>query len=584
MHRDDVDFLRIVWRTDTEKPMEHYRLLTVTYGTSCAPFLAIESLRQAARDSRAQYPVAAERVQKNFYVDDFLSGASTLEEALTLKKDIVRITSGAGFHLRKWSANDARLLEEEANVSLSPVPVNLHSEADSVKALGIHWFPSTDCFGFRLNFDINKPNTKRQLLSDSARLFDPLGWISPVIVRIKILYQTLWLQDLQWDDPLPAVVDKEWSKIKATLASIEDIRIPRWIVNHNGAVQLHGFADASEAGYSAVVYARSKDDAGNVSVSLVASKTKVAPIQQVSLPRLELNGAVLLVELMKQILESLDHLDVTCYAWTDSTVVLGWLTSHPKKWKTFVANRTSAILDFLPRSSWRHVSSSENPADCASRGLLPPELVDHTLWWTGPSFLYDHENTWKGSAEAVNMEEVMAEQRKAVSATAVAAKPGSDWEIEEYLLKRNTSLKASQRVLAWICRFKVNLLVKLRGGEKVSGQLKPSEIQDANLKLARFAQHEVFGRDMELLRKGQLLSSSSQLKSLFPFIDGDGTLRVGGRLQNSEQSYHMKHPVILPKSHRFTQLLISMLHQQNLHAGPTLLIATLNQHYWVIGC
>lgn len=456
IHRDDVDYQRIVWRTDPDKPIEHYRLLTVTYGTSCAPFLAIESLRQAARDSCAQYPIASGRVQKNFYVDDFLSGAATLEEALTLKKDIVRITSEAGFHLRKWSANDPRLLEENASAADTSVPVHLHPDADSVKALGIHWYPATDSFGYQLNFNFDKPNTKRQLLSDSARLFDPLGWISPIIVRIKILYQTLWLQDLQWDDPLPAAVNQEWNKIKQSLAAIEDIRIPRWIANHHGALQLHGFADASEAAYAAVVYARTVDDEGNVCISLVASKTKVVPIQQVSLPRLELNAAVLLVELMKQILEAMDNLDVTCYAWTDSTVVLGWLTSHPKKWKTFVANRTSAILDFLPRSSWNHISSGENPADCASRGLLPTELVDHQLWWTGPSLLHDHEDIWKVRAEAVQYEEDTTEQRKVAAAASVAVKPLSDYEIEECLLKRNTSLKFSQREVAWINRFKVN--------------------------------------------------------------------------------------------------------------------------------
>lgn len=584
IHRDDVDYQRIVWRADPDKPIEHYRLLTVTYGTSCAPFLAIESLRQAARDSRTQYPNAADRVLKNFYVDDFLSGAATLEDALELKEDIDQVTSGAGFHLRKWSANDPRLLEENASDAEASVPVHLHPEADSVKALGIHWYPVTDSFGYRVNFDIDKPNTKRQLLSDSARLFDPLGWISPIIVRIKILYQTLWLQDLQWDDPLPAAINQEWNKIKTSLASIEDIRIPRWIVNHLGAVQLHGFADASESAYAAVVYARSKDRDGNVCISLVASKTKVAPIQQVSLPRLELNAAALLVELMKQILESLDHLDVTCYAWTDSTVVLGWLASHPKKWKTFVANRTSAILDFLPRSSWHHISSSENPADCASRGVLPTELVDHKLWWTGPSLLYSTEDTWKESAESIPFEEDVTEQRKVVAAATVATKPESNYEVEEYLLKRNGLLKVSQRVLAWVIRFKANLLSKLRGTEKTSGQLKAVEVYEANLQLARFAQREVFGEDMKHLRKGLPLSAKSQIKSLFPFIDGDGTLRVGGRLQNSELAFNLKHPVILPKSHRYTHLLISMLHQQNLHAGPTLLIATLNQFYWVIGC
>ncbi|XP_062712504.1 uncharacterized protein LOC134289861 [Aedes albopictus] len=369
--KDDIDFQRIVWRNSPDDPIEHYRLLTVTYGTACASYLAIASLRQAARDNQAEHPVAAERVIKNSYVDDFLSGADTQEEAVKLKEDIIKITSSAGFNLRKWASNDPQLVVTNSDRNQEEVPLQLSAEANPVKALGILWLPRMDTFAFKVNLDTSKPNTKRQLLSDAARLFDPLGWIAPVTVRIKILFQALWLHDVQWDDPLPATLNEEWTKIKEDLNRIEDIKLPRWISNHGGKIELHGFADASEAAYAAVVYSRTTDNEGKIHTSLVAAKTKVAPIQQVSLPRLELNAAVLLTAVLQRIMESLDHLDVTCFAWTDSTIVLEWLSSHPRKWKTYVANRTSMILDFLPRSSWNHVPSSENPADCASRGLLP---------------------------------------------------------------------------------------------------------------------------------------------------------------------------------------------------------------------
>lgn len=118
----------------------------------------------------------------------------------------------------------------------------------------------------------------------------------------------------------------------------------------------------------------------------------------------------------------------------------------------------------------------------------------------------------------------------------------------------------------------------------MSGHLTPSEISAANLQLARFSQADHFKQDIDNLRKGMEVSSNSKIRSLFPFLDGDGTLRVGGRLQNSDQPYHMQHPIILPKIHRYTQLLIRSTHLQIYHAGATLLVATLNQQFWILGC
>ncbi|XP_058446157.1 uncharacterized protein LOC131427192 [Malaya genurostris] len=546
----DADFQRIVWRTDPELPVEHYRLLTVTYGTACAAYLAIESLRQAARDSKTVYPVAAERIEKNFYVDDLLSGADSVEDAVQLKSDIIQITSAAGFNLRKWSTNVPQLLKSNEEIQQQPIALKFAPEADSVKALGIHWSPSKDEFCYKLKLNIHQQNTKRQLLSDTARLYDPPGWISPVIVRIKILYQSLWLLDLSWDDPLPAAIDDEWTSIKSSLQLIEEIRIPRWLANHNGKIQLHGFADASEAAYAAVVYARSVGSDGTVYVSLIASKTKVAPIRQISIPKLELNAAVLLTDLLRRILEAFTDLEVSVHAWTDSRIFLEWLSAHPKKWKTFVANRTSTILDLLPRSSWNHVASVDNPADCASRGVLPVDLVNHTLWWSGPNWLQDDSERWKTESISPLPEETMM---------------------------------FIKRVLAWVNRFKTNALGKLRKQTLVSGNLTPSEIQHADTQLSRLAQFEQFGRDLDLIRKG-LEPKNAQLKSAYPFFDGQGTLRVSGRLQNSGLPYNMRHPVILPKTHRYTYLLIQQQHLQNLHGGPTLVIASLNQRYWVLSC
>nr|XP_029729152.1 uncharacterized protein LOC115266749 [Aedes albopictus] len=377
-----------------------------------------------------------------------------------------------------------------------PVHMKLPQEDDSVKALGIRWSPQDDTFSFKLSFDIDSTNTKRQLLSDSSKFFDPFGWIAPVIIRMKILFQHLWLYDLGWDDPLPAFILEEWITLKETLHHIERIRIRRWIPHAGGKLQLHGFADASEAAYAAVVYARTVNQDGRVETNLVVAKTRVAPILQVSLPRLELMAAELLVDLMVKVQESFSHLEVELFAWSDSEIVLHWLTSLPRKWKTFVANRTSKILQHLPRNHWRHVSSKDNPADCASRGVTPLELLIHPLWWRGPGWLAQPEDEWPTQSVRSVMDDELLEQRTSVTClhASATACPSGGHETLTYLLNRYSNLSHIRRVLCWINRLRHNALARKRGVARLEGPLTPKEIDNSCLQLARAAQGDCFQR------------------------------------------------------------------------------------------
>ena len=153
------------------------------------------------------------------------------------------------------------------------------------------------------------------------------------------------------------------------------------------STQLHGFSDASEKAYSGVVYLRMEDSNGMVHTSLVASKTRVAPIKRVTIPRLELNGALILAQLLFHCKEVLDLPLGSVYAWTDSTIVLAWIQGNPRRSKAYVGHQVAQILDLTPADSWNHVVSKDNPADCASRSVFPSELLNHQLWWHGPSWL-----------------------------------------------------------------------------------------------------------------------------------------------------------------------------------------------------
>ncbi|XP_055611269.1 uncharacterized protein LOC129757912 [Uranotaenia lowii] len=579
VHEADRDFQRIVWRESEEEPIKHYRLRTVTYGTKSAPFLAIESMKEAARKYKEVYPEAAEQVELGTYVDDLLSGSQSVDGAKGLKEQLVEVFSSAGFHLRKWSSNCPEILQETSAEQQAPVDVKLAEHMGCTKALGIQWRPVEDSFSFKVNLGATEVSSKRQFLSDSSKLFDPFGWLAPVTISVKILFQQLWLYSTSWDDPLPPVIELTWNAIKDYLHQLEEIRIPRFAANFDGRVELHGFSDASEAACSAVVYTRATDEKGNIVVTLLAAKTKVAPLEQVSLPRLELNAAALLADLMERVVSAFEHLKVECWAWTDSTIVLQWLSALPRKWKTYVGNRTAAILKVLPRHCWNHVSSTENPADCASRGLSLKELVEHELWLQGPKWLRQDKETWKLlPAEIIEDAELLEERKvKTLHSTTIALRQNYETELE--LLERRSDYVLIVRALAYVNRY----CLRLRTKTTFESTLTPEELYQADNQLARAAQHEAFKSEIDQLFKGNELSPKSKLSSLHPFIDGTGTLRVGGRLQNSSYPYDLKHPIILPRDHRFTELLLRTMHLRNLHAGAKLLTSTVNQRYWIVG-
>ncbi|GFW01665.1 uncharacterized protein TNCV_4085801 [Trichonephila clavipes] len=210
---------------------------------------------------------------------------------------------------------------------------------------------------FIFNLKVNFPDniTKRSFLSQSARLFDPLGFLTPCTVSVKIFYQQLRLLKLDWDNTIPEVLATKWKTFQKEFEQACSIHIPRWIHTSSQQITLHGFCDASELSYASVIYAVQPQADGNTKVTLLVAKSMVAPLKSVSIPRLELNGALLLARLYATCKNILKVYDVHFYAWTDSQVVFSWLSSRPRNWKPYIANRTSEILDLVPADSSRYV-------------------------------------------------------------------------------------------------------------------------------------------------------------------------------------------------------------------------------------
>jgi len=222
------------------------------------------------------------------------------------------------------------------------------------------------------HFTINSPTitvlTKRTILSTIAKLFDSSGLISSIIIKAKIFIQKLWCIKLDWDDPLPSSIFYKWTDFVDNLTYLSKLIFPRWIGFTSDSVYIElGFCDASQHAFAAVVYIRSTTIEGVITSSLMCSKTKVAPLKKLTIPRLELSGAVLLTKLIIHTLDVLELKNVPIYLWTDSSITYTWINNHLSRWKNFVfSNRVCFIQTLLLQAIWKFVLGIENPADCAT--------------------------------------------------------------------------------------------------------------------------------------------------------------------------------------------------------------------------
>ena len=565
---------RFVWRSDSKDPLTDYRMNRITFGVSASSFAANMAVKQNAIEYAQEFPLGAEAVQKCFYVDDCLTGANDPKSALILQRQLTDLLSRGGFILRKWNSSDKSVLKEIPEELRDASSIQTISEVNEyTRTLGIEWNVSTDQFRLTISdFTPVLTVTKRSMVSDVAKVFDVMGWFSPAIVKMKILLQRLWEIKLDWDDPIPEHIHQIWSQWRSELSVLTSIHIPRCysLLKHdNLSIQLHGFSDASEEAYAGVVYVRIEYSNKVIHTSLITSKTKVSPIKRISIPRLELCGAQVLARLLSRVKGILDIPMSSVFAWTDSTVVLGWLSGSPRRFKTFVGNRVSFIIDQLPPERWRHVPGPQNPADCASRGLFPMQLKQHVLWWEGPHWLRMDSTTWP---EQLNQSpRIITEEERIVShlTTADVVQP----IIPFHRFSKFTTLK---RVIAWVLRFIKNARPSF--ATETNPHLTVMELATAESYLISVAQRECFPEEFDLLNGRLPLPKSSLLLSLRPLIDQPHSiLRVGGRLGHSKLSYSKMHPIILHGSHPLTKLVIEAEHSRLMHAGPTLLISSLSR-------
>ncbi|XP_062713769.1 uncharacterized protein LOC134290616 [Aedes albopictus] len=471
----DTHFLRVFW---CEQPSDRLRVLeltTVTYGTASAPFQATRCLQQLAEDESTDYPIGARIVKEDFYVDDALSGADSLSAAVEAVKQLKGIMQKGGFSLHKWCSNSNELLEHIPTAEQEqPAALEDYGPNGVIKVLGLLWDPKADIFQIArpIQRSLKQPVTKRIIYSEVARLFDPLGLVSPVIVVAKLLVQRLWQCKIGWDDPVNDQTQKFWEDFANSLSALETIAIPRRITFDEAVdYELHGFADASSVAYGACVYVRSLFSNGSAKLKLVTSKSKVAPLHELSTPRKELCAALLLTRLVEKVVHVLQMEFRHVVLWSDSQIVLAWMKRPAHRLKVFVRNRIAEINSKTAEYQWCYIRTTENPADIVSRGLLPNDLCKSSLWWYSPSFLSSVEY------EAEDIEDIpenMLPEITTVETVATAV------EEEFPLFSRFSDFRKIERVMALVLRFICNARLNEKSEYQTARHVTITELRHTN--------------------------------------------------------------------------------------------------------
>ncbi|XP_037825845.1 uncharacterized protein LOC119613850, partial [Lucilia sericata] len=556
----------------------------MTFGASCSPSLANFIKNKNAERFAAEFPEAVNAILNNTFVDDWLQSVDSEDEMISMAKIVRTINSDGGFEMHNWLSNSKRVVNALECPTLEVKKCFEDPEGKFEKVLGMWWIPSTDELTFFVKFgpevfDEDIMPTKRSVLRVIMTIFDPLGLLGHFVIYAKIVLQEIWRSGVNWDEPLFEHEREKWWTWVKMIPSIPNIRIPRChrFLNSSQNVQLHTFVDASIDAYAAVVFLRIEYE-GSVKCSLVASKTRVAPLKPISIPKLELMAAVIGLRLANFVVNEMSIKVHSKFFWSDSKDVLYWIRSDARKFQQFVSLRIGEILEGSHVKQWRWVPSALNVADDGTKWNSVPNLNFNTRWFLGPSFLNFDESEWPTS-EFSNHPEVHSEQLYRIevkgptfplSTIVPDPKNFSKWEI----------FRVSQRLV-----FKY---IKVIMGSRLNMEFEPFikhiTISMVELFIFKACQEEVYFEEISALKSNKSISSKSNLYKISPYLDELGILRIKGRIDAIlNVPIDVKRPIILPQKHRITYLFIDFYHRKYHHHHNEIIVNEIRQRFWISG-
>ncbi|XP_055623485.1 uncharacterized protein LOC129766911 [Toxorhynchites rutilus septentrionalis] len=539
-----------LWGDSPDAEIQVYVINVAMFGATSSPCTAQFVKNRNASDYLELYPRAVEAIIKNHYVDDFLDSVNSVEEAVQLVKQVQLVHAAAGFEFGKISSNSQEVLDLLGETG-SPTNKLLNLEKDRVyeRILGVVWVPAVDHFTFEqtgldgIMGENRAVPTKRQVLRTVMKLYDPLGFVAHFVVQGKILMQEIWRTGTNWDEPIAQQLHDLWSRWIALYAAINEVKIPRCFFGNLrpqevDEIEIHVFTDASVVACACVAYLRISSTRGNL-CSLVAAKTKVSPLRTLSIPRLELQAAMMGSRLLQNVCSALT-LDIRKrFLWTDSATVLAWLRSDSRRYHQFVSFRVGEILSLTSVDEWYYVPSKYNVADDATKWNSGPLFDPGSRLFEGPQFLREPKEMWPRQSVVVNGADAASEELRVVAVHQTT---------EEIInVERFSKWNRLVRTLAYVY-LAVRIWRRTLGERDARHVLNQDDFVKAKDTLWRQAQAQGYSEEFHRLKSERGIEKGSPLQSLAPFLDERGVIRVGGRIGNAPTiPFAVKYPIVLPR-------------------------------------
>lgn len=550
VRKNDRDAMRFHWHGNEQSEIETLRFTRALFGLTPSPFLLGGVIDTHLTSWEEREPEVVARIKKDLYIDDLISGSTTVNKAQELKQKATTIFQDASFKLHKWHSNAQELESDEPAVEDSTYAKQQlgTSPGGECSLLGLGWNTERDTLSVVLPEE-KAVMTKRGVLAKLAKAYDPLGLVSPITLSGKIIYRAVCKEKTAWDAPITEPIVKIWGKWESALP--KKVELPRSLPGHREdieSIELHAFGDASANGVAACVYAVVQQPTGT-NQGLVAARSRLSK-QGLTIPRLELVAGHMAVNLVTNVKAALQGFPVdSTYCWLDSTVALYWIKGKGDH-KQFVENRVRKINSHQG-VTWRHVPTKDNPADLASRG---GDLKEAELWWNGPEWLSNVEG-WPADIVTEPSLESKAEAKMVREVLSVAVDENN--EISNML--QRYPLQKAVRVVAWMRIFVNNSRSSSRTHRK-SGPLTTEETERQRLFWTKQAQDNC---NLEEDRVALNLQPNQE-----------GLLECRGRVQG-------EYPVYLPDIHLFTCRVVEEAHQETLHGEIGLTMARVRSRYWI---
>ena len=514
---EQQDFLRFVWWEDgdLDKEIKDYRMTVHLFGAVSSPSCTNYALQKTADDNVGKYDTEVTSILKDgFYADDLLESALNEVRAGKLLWETKAICNDGGFNLTQLGSTSREVIDTIPEKDRMKGIKTLDSSTSTLpveRVLGVSWCIQNDEFNFRIILK-DKPLTRRGILSSVSSIYDPLGFAAPVMLLIKRLLQKLIKDEKGWDEEISSEDRAVWEKWRSNLPSLETVSIRRCFKPKNfGKVvnaTAHHFSDGSSIGYGQCSYLQLMDDHNQISVSFLMGKSRVAPLKQITIPRMELTAAVTSIKVSNLLHEELMFVpDLEHIFWTDSQVVLGYISNETKSFHTYVSNRIQAIRNESDISQWNYVPTKANTSDIESRGIKASKLAE-SGWRQGPEFLKEPFKKPSSEVFEVSPDDPEVKRKKKIL---VIKSDKKEVEFINHLLARTNNWLKLRRIVAWILKWTTKSLHR--------PVVTIADIQQAGERIVKLVQKNLFAVDIETILKKDHQSYAGQLSSLNPFID-----------------------------------------------------------------